>query len=156
LTVSETTNIELERRYRATAMIVSGQILLTIGLAAAAWLLAGQVGTIVPAAWQNGLWIAGLSVAIGAFLLRRVLFAPAALRDAATLRGASGLLASLQAKTIILAALAEAVAVIGFVITLSTGDIFDMLRASAVALIVFMISFPRKNAWRRVVEAASK
>ena len=109
----------------------------------------------IPATWQTFLWIVALVIAIGAFLLRRVLFAPSALRDAATLKGASGVLQSLQSKTILLAALGEAVAVIGFVITLSSGDIFDMLRAFAVALIVLFVSFPRKSAWLRVAEAAS-
>jgi hypothetical protein len=42
----------------------------------------------------------------------------------------------------------EAVAVIGFTIAYFSGSAWEMLRAAGIALVVFIINFPRKSVWK--------
>ena len=152
--LSEQQQAELESRYRLNLLIFASQIAVTIVLTAVAWFAAGETNSQEPRALTNVLWIVLLVIAVGAFLLRRVMLSPAVLRDTATLKGAVGVIKNLQFKTILFSALAESIAVIGFVISLLNGDKYDMLRAAAVALIVFFISFPRKKGWETIAAAA--
>ena len=154
--ISEQTQNELNLRHKRTLIILFAQFWTIVILTIAAWFIIEPKQQSEPTQVSTILWIVLLVIAIGAFLLRRILFAPAVLRDTAVLQGASGLLKSLQTKTIILSALAELVAILGFVITFLNGDKYDMLRAAGVALIIFFISFPSKAAWQRVAAAASK
>lgn len=153
--ISEQNQIELDSRYSRTMLVFLSQVAVTTVLTVVAWFVAGQTDANAPRTLPTILWIVLLVIAIGAFLLRRVMFNPQVLRDTATLKGASGVIKNLQFKTILIAALGETVAVIGFVITLMTGDKYDMLRAAAVALIVFFISFPRKKGWQFLAQSAS-
>jgi hypothetical protein len=73
------------------------------------------------------------------------------LKDIASLRGKSGLLKTLQDTTIQLAGIGGAVALMGFIIAMMTGDWTDMLRAGGVAVIVLMYAYPIKNAWQKAV-----
>lgn len=173
--IPENIQSEINRRYKTTATVLFAQILTTVVLAAVSWFVAGRFQPFGAATGEGFsletltnpntagtntlttfLWIAILALAIAAFLLRRVIFAPASLRDTATVSGASGLLKSLQSKTILLASLGEVVAVLGFIISLASGSPFDMFRAAAVALIVFFINFPRKSTWIRLAQASSR
>jgi hypothetical protein len=72
------------------------------------------------------------------------------------LKGVSGLLKTLQINAIILGAFAALLAIVGCVITFLTGEIFEMLRAGVVALIVFFINFPRKSVWKKIVAGMEK
>ena len=163
---------ELNQRYRATATVVFAQLFTAVALVVAAYFVAGSfhpfgatsdeaslsLDALTNPAGRNvvpsALWITILAIAIAVFLLRRVLFNPNALRDTATIGGAGALLKSLQTKTIVLAALGEIVAILGFVISLMSGNYFDMLRAAAVTLILFFINLPLKSVWQRLVAAA--
>lgn len=166
----------LDRCYRSTAIVLFAQIFLLIILSIASAFLAGRfqpfglttgetsfsienltnpnvAGGV--SALPTFLWVAILAIAICAFLLRRVVLAPAALRDTATLKGASGLLKSLQTKTILLSSLGGVIALLGFTISLASGNYSDMIRAALVAVIIFFINFPRKSSWRKLAQAAS-
>lgn len=153
--ISEQKRIELDRRYGQTMLVYWAQIAVTVILTAISWFLANEANVNQPQTLANVLWIVLLVIAIGAFLLRRVMFNPEVLRDTATVKGATGVLKSLQFKTILFSALAETIAVIGFVISIMNGDKYDMLRAAAIALIVFFISFPRKKGWELLAQSAS-
>lgn len=152
--LSEQKQIELDSRYNRTVLVFWAQVATTVILTVIAWFIAGQTGTGVPQTLPNVLWIVLLVIAIGAFLLRRVMFNPQVLRDTATMKGAVGVIKNLQFKTILISALGETIALIGFVISLMSGDKYDMLRAAAVALIVFFISFPRKKGWQMLAQSA--
>lgn len=152
--LSEQKQIELDSRYNRTMIVFFAQVATTVFLTAIAWFVAGQTDAAAPQTLPNVLWIVLLVIAIGAFLLRRVMFNPQVLRDTATIKGATGVIKNLQFKTILIAALGETVALIGFVISLMTGDKYDMLRAAAIALIVFFISFPRKKGWQILAQSA--
>ena len=174
--LDEPTNQLLDRRYRTTAAILFSQIFSVLLLTVISIFIAGQVqpfgatsgeasfsiGNLTSAPTGSGvttlttfLWIAILALAIAAFFLRRIVLAPAVLRDAATLKGAGGLIQSLQTKTIFLSALGEAVAICGFVISLASGNYSDMIRAALVAAIIFFINFPRKSSWQRLAHSAA-
>lgn len=174
--LDEQTTALLNRRYGATATILLAQIFILVTLTVVSVFIAGRVqpfgattgesgfsieNLTNPTAAGNGstlttfLWIVILALAICAFLLRRTILAPTVLRDTATVKGAAGLLKSLQAKTILLAAIAECIVILGFIISLRSGDYSDMIRAALVAVIIFFVSFPRKSSWRKLAQAAS-
>lgn len=173
--LDEQTGNILNQRYRSTAVIIFSQIFSVILLTVVSIFIAGRVqpfgvtsgeasfsvGNLTNAN-QGGtttlttfLWIAILALAIAAFFLRRMILAPTAIRDTATIKGASGLIQSLQTKTIFLAALGEAIAIFGFVISLASGNYSDMVRAAIVAGIIFFINFPRKSSWQRLAQNAA-
>jgi len=143
---------ELEQNYRTAMLTVAGFIALTILLVIVAF-LATQAITRPGDAWLVGaLRIAILVFGLGAVVLRRTKFARMRLQDIAGVRGAAGLLRSLRRSTIELASIGGAAALMGFVATILSGDPFEMLRAGVVALAVLLYAFPRKGAWRRLIE----
>ena len=102
-----------------------------------------------------GLWIAILVFGLGAFVLRRTRFAAMRLKDIAALKGTSGLLKSLQDTTIQIAFIGGAIALMGFIVTILTGDWTSMLRASGVSAIVLIYGYPFRSAWERVARQLS-
>ncbi len=101
------------------------------------------------------IWALRISIVVfglGAITLRRTRFSAARLQDIASLRGETGLLATLQQTTFVTGAIGEAIAIIGLIITSMTGDKFDILRAAVIALAVLLYVYPRRAAWEREVE----
>lgn len=140
-----------EKRYRVAVIIGLAQIAMTIVLAVAAWIVVSRTEVVEANESVTTLWVAVLFIAVGGVLLRRLFFGWERLRNAALLGGIPAVLRKLQTNSLILGMFAEAIAIIGFVITLFTGSSFDMFRATAIALIVFIITFPRKRVWKTVV-----
>jgi hypothetical protein len=141
----------LESRYRITVWVIYTQILLTLLLTIVAWQIVSKTEFTTTNQSLTMLWVAIIFIAIISFVLRRLFFNWERLRNLALLKGISGVLGNLQINSIVLGAFAEIVAILGFVITILSGNSFDMLRASAIALIVFYINFPRKKVWHRIV-----
>lgn len=98
-----------------------------------------------------GLWIVILVCGLGVFVLRRTRFAAMRLKDIAAVKGTSAMLRTLQGTTIQIAAIAGAIALMGFIITIITADWTNMLRAAGVSVIVLMYCYPFKSAWNRAV-----
>lgn len=146
----------LDKRYKTAAIIYLGQIGSTIVLLAAGYLTVKNNETAVDSNTLTILWVAILFVAVGAFLLRRTLFRWDKLKEVTLTKGVAGLIAALQTNTIILGALAEVIAAIGFVISFINGNKSDLLRAGAVSLIVFLVNFPRKSVWKKIVTGLEK
>lgn len=145
----------LEKRYRTTATIYFAQIFSTVVIIFAAFILAktenaADSNVLMP------LWVAIVFTAIAAFVLRRVLTRWERLRDVKLLKGFAGLFATLQTNSIILGAMAEAIAVLGLVIAFLSGNKFDALRAGTVALVVFLMNFPRKSVWEKIAAGLEK
>jgi hypothetical protein len=149
--VSPENRAEFEKRYRTAAIIGLAQIAVTVILAFAAWFVVSRTEVSESSESVTTLWVAILFIAIGSFVVRRLFFGWDRLRNAALLGGIPGLLRTLQTNSLILGGFAEAIAVIGFVITMFTGSSYDLFRAAAIALIVFIITFPRKKVWKTVV-----
>lgn len=142
---------ELEKRYRITVFLVFAQILVTVILTAAAWFVVSETEISQSDQSLTTLWVAILFIAAGSFVLRRLFNSWERLKNAALLKGISGVLGVLQKNAIILGALAEIISIIGFIITIFSGNSWDMFRAAAIALVVFFINFPRKKVWKTVV-----
>lgn len=142
---------ELQKRYRITAIIVSAQILTMLILIALAWFVTLKSGFDFSASTITALWVAIVFIAVGTFVLRRILFSWEKLKNTTILKGISGLIAVLQTNAIILSALGELIAIIGFVIAVLSGNKLEMLRAGAVAMIIFLMNFPRRKVWEKIV-----
>lgn len=143
--------IELRRRHRATVMVVAAFFALTLVLVAVTFLAIKAITRTGDPRLPMYLWIAILTFGLGAFALRRTRFAAMRLQDIAALRGTSGLLQTLQSTTIQIASLAGAIALIGFIIAMHTGNEFDMLRAGGVAIVVLIYCYPFRSSWERVM-----
>ena len=151
---------ELVRRHRTATLIVVGFLVLDIALLAIAFLAGARIfrpgdpardATII-----MGLWIAVLVFGLGAFVIRRTRFGATRLKDTAAVKGVSGLLRTLQGTTIQLGCLGGAIALMGFVITILTGDWTNMLRSVGVSAIVLIYGFPFRSAWERVVMQSAR
>ncbi|HVE55572.1 MAG TPA: hypothetical protein VNB22_02015, partial [Pyrinomonadaceae bacterium] len=72
------------------------------------------------------------------------------------LKGVSGLLRTLQRNSVILGIFALVVSFVGFLISSFSGNSSDMFRAGVIALVVFLINFPRKKVWKTIVSNLEK
>jgi hypothetical protein len=142
---------ELARRHRAAMLVVVGFLLLTVVLLAIAHFGAKSVFRPGDPSIVMGLWIAILVCGLGAFVLRRTKFAAMRLRDIVAVKGQSALLKTLQDTTIQCASIGGAIALMGFIITIRTGEWTDMLRAGGVAAVVLIYCYPFRGAWQRAV-----
>lgn len=146
----------LEKRYRTSVIAVSAQILIMLALTVVAWLVISYSSNDISEQAVFALWAVILLIAAGSFVLRRMLFSWDRLKSVALLKGIPGLLDNLQAYTILLGALGEVVAIMGFLVATLSGNKFEMLRAGAISLIVFLINFPRKSVWRKILAGAEQ
>lgn len=146
---------ELAHRHRAAVRVVGAMIALTLLLLALA--LSGVFDNALDPNPQLGgtLRIVIAFFAVGAIVFRRTKFSAMRLRDVAALRGASGLLRTLQTTTVYVALIGGAIAVMGFVVALMTGEASDSW-LGVIALAVLFYAYPRRAAWRRVVEATEE
>src|ERR1043166_29980 len=142
---------ELRRRHRSAATVVVAFFILDVGLLAIAYFAGASLYRTGDPSTIMGLWIAILVFGLGAFVLRRTKFAALRLKDIAALKGTSGLLKTLQDTTMQVAFIGAAIALMGFVITILTGEWKDMLRAAGVSAIVLFYGYPFRRCWQRVV-----
>lgn len=151
----EGTQGELARRHAAAANVVKmvGVFTLLLMLVALFGLLSGVVRFNPTAA--NTLRFVVVFLGVGAIIYRRTRFQAMRLQDIAALRGASGLLATLQTTTVTVALIAAVIAVLGFLISIMTGVGTDMLYFGAIAAVVLAYCYPRRAAWAAVVRATA-
>ncbi|MCA1593844.1 MAG: hypothetical protein LC754_14585 [Acidobacteria bacterium] len=153
---ARSTQDELTSRHRAALMTVAVMFILTLLLMALA--LSG----VFPNTQSRNPALAGtlrIVVAffvLGAIALRRTKFSAMRLRDIASLRGTAGLFDTLQKTTIYVALIGGAIALMGFVINLMTGNVKDMLGFGIIALIVLLYAYPRRAAWESVLKSAQQ
>jgi len=142
---------DLEKKYQTTAIIIIAQIFTLLVLIVSVWFLAPDSQNPISQQTLILLWAAIIFVALGTFILRRLLFRWDRLKDITLLKGVSGLLKTLQVNAIILVALAETIAIFGLVIAVLSGETFEIFRAGLVSLILFWLNFPRKSVWQKIV-----
>lgn len=142
---------ELRRRHRSAATVVVAFFILDVVLLAIAYFAGASLYRTGDPSIIMGLWIAILVFGLGAFVLRRTKFAALRLKDIAAVKGTSALLKTLQDTTIQVASIGGAIALMGFMVTILTGDWTNMLRAAGVAGIVLIYVYPFRSAWQRVV-----
>ena len=147
---------ELSRRHRTATVFIVGFLALDLALLILAYFAAEKLFRPNDPSLIMGLWIAILVFGLGAFVLRRTRFAAMRLKDIAALKGMSGLLKSLHDTTIQIAFIGGAIALMGFIVTILTGDWTSMLRAAGVSAIVLIYGYPFRSAWERVARQLSE
>lgn len=150
-TVEGTPRGELEGRHAAAARVVTAVAVFTLLLMVLALtgVLAGAIR--FNPATANSLRFVIVFLGVGAIVFRRTRFSAMRLRDIGALRGPSGLLATLQSTTVIVALIGALIALLGFVISVMTESGTDMLYLGVIAIAVLIYCYPRRAAWRAVV-----
>jgi len=142
---------ELARRHKAAATTVLGLLVATILLSVFAFLAKPYFTANPNVMLDMAVRIVILMLGLGAVVWRRTKFQTMRLQDIAGLAGVSGLLKTLEKTTIQLALLGAAIASIGFVATLMTGNERYTYWAGAIAVIVFVYCYPTKQSWLRAM-----
>lgn len=142
---------ELDRRHRSATIAVLFFFALDIVLVAIAYFAGERIHRPANPQLAFGLWLVILVCGLGVFVLRRTRFSAMRLKDLAAVKGVSALLATLQGTTIQVASIGGAIGLLGFIITIITGDWSNMLRAAGVSIIVLLYCYPFKSAWQRTV-----
>src|SRR5258705_3334434 len=88
---------------------------------------------------------------LGAIVWSRTKSATMRLQDIGGLQGAEGLLSTLEKPTLQIAFLGAAIAAVGFVATLVTGNDLYTYWAAAISIVVLIYSYPTKSSWVRTV-----
>ncbi len=154
--ISQENSVLLEKKYKATSIILLAQIVFTIILIIIGWFYAANVENSISEQSLMSLRIGVIFIAVMTLVLRRILVRWDRLKTVALVKEIAGLLSSLQTNAIILGAMAEIIAIIGFLIATLGGIKTDMLTFGAVALILFLINFPRKGIWEQIVANLEK
>jgi len=149
VTLSAELQTELARRQRKASLVVLAFLGLTVMLVMIAFWAVQENRPSDP--FVMALWITILVFGLGAIVLRRTRFAAMRLKDIAAVKGSSALLKTLEVTTIQIACLGGAIALLGFIVAVRTGDWVNMLRAAGVAAIVLMYCYPVKTSWQRAV-----
>ena len=102
------------------------------------------------------LWVLIAMLGLGTILLRRTLLDTGRLNDIAALRGITGVLTSLQNTTMLLAAIGESIAIMGFVTTMMSNDWIPVRNAGVIAIGVLLYSYPIKSTWQLVVQGIER
>ncbi len=143
---------ELERRHLATSTIVRALIVLTLVLSAVAYFISKSIPPQNNPSLDIAVRITILIFGLGAMALRRTKFATMRLQDVGALKGASGVLITLQRTTLQVAALGTVIAVVGFVATFLTGNAFYSYGAGLVSLAVLLYCYPVRTSWEKALK----
>lgn len=146
---------ELTRRHQTTAKTVLSLLVAVVLLSILAFVAQKFLTQRSNPSLDMAVRISILILGLGAIALRRTQFARMRLQDIAALRGASGLLITLQRTTLRVAMIGILIAVIGFVSTLMTGTIIYTLQAGVVALAVLLYGYPVRTSWEQAVRRFS-
>lgn len=137
----------LDQRITAASIVVAAL--------AGGVVIMGIVGTFVgprvgdaPPSVAISLVAAAFFSMLGSVLIRRILLQPYRLVQVYEGGGEAGLADHAFRVTLISAALAEAVGVIGLVVGLLTGDTYYMYALCFIALVGILSNFPRARRWR--------
>ena len=142
---------ELARRHKAAATTVLGLLVATILLSIIALLAGPRLIEKPNPSLDIAVRIFILTLGLGAVVWRRTKFQPMRLQDVVGLAGVTGLLKTLEKTTVQIALLGAAIAGIGFIATLMTGNERYSYWAGAIAVVVFIYSYPTKSSWLRAL-----
>ena len=142
---------ELARRHKAAATTVLGLLVATVLLSVVAFLAKPYFTERPNVVLDMAVRIVILIFGLGAVVWRRTKFQTMRLQDITGLAGVSGLLKTLEKTTIQLALLGAAIASIGFIATLMTGNERYTYWAGAIAVIVFVYCYPTRQSWLRAL-----
>lgn len=90
---------------------------------------------------------------LGTIALRRTRLAKMRLQDIAAIRGATGLLATLQKTALLMALIGIVIAIIGFASTIMTGQVWYTYTAAVVAVAILLFyGYPLRPTWEQAVK----
>ena len=143
---------ELRRRHKSTAttvlsLLVAVILLCVLALVSQKFLTQRNNPTLY-IAFRISVPILGL----GAIVLRRTRLATMRLQDIAAIRGASGLIITLQKTSLLMLAIGVVVAIIGFASTVMTGEMWYTYTGGVVAVaILSFYAYPVRSSWEQAV-----
>jgi len=143
---------ELARRHKAAATTVAGLLVATVLLSIVAfisrpYLVEKPVNLPLDYATRFIVLFFGL----GAVAWRRNRLAAMRLQDIAGLEGVTGLVKTLEKTTVQLALMAVAIATLGFIVTLISGNDLYTYWACTIAVVVLVYCYPSKSSWLKTV-----
>jgi len=149
-----------EAHRRLASMIVLALLASVLIYFLVAYMLSQAMSTTLFAEWRYGqlrqiLYGIALVLSIGIIVWRRSWLSGSRLSRVAEVRGSSGLVAHLKMTAIVFAALGEAVALLGLVLSLMTHAFEDMVRLGGIGVVLILYNYPRRSAWLRVRERFS-
>ncbi len=142
---------ELTRRHKAAATTVLGLLVATVLLSVLAFLGRPYFTERPNPPLDIAVRIVILIFGLGAIVWRRTKFQPMRLQDIVGLAGVTGLLKTLEKTTLQIALLGAAIAAIGFISTLMTGNERYSYWSGAIAVVVFIYCYPTKSSWLRAL-----
>ena len=144
---------ELIRRHKSTVTTVSSLLVAVVLLSVLAYASQKFLTPLNSPSLDMFFRIVIPILGLGAIALRRTRLAKMRLQDIAALRGQSGLLATLQKTALLMAVIGIAVALIGFVCTLMTGQVWYTYTAAVVALAILLFyGYPLLPSWEQAVQ----
>jgi FtsH-binding integral membrane protein len=142
---------ELTRRHKSAATTVVGLLVATLLLSVVAFLADAYLVDKPNPLLDIGVRIVILILGLGSVVWRRTKFQPMRLQDIAGLGGVTALIKTLEKTTVQMAVLGAAIAAVGFIATLLTGNDRYSYWAGAIAVVVFIYSYPTKTSWLRAM-----
>jgi hypothetical protein len=135
-------------------------IVMAFALSVILFLILGKVATPGEPApgseqWQKMIYAGVLILGLFIVVLRRFLLSGIVINRAAA-GGIGNVLRNLMAVTIIIASLAEAIAIIGLVFYFVTADYQYSWRLGVISLFLLAYGFPRRAEWERIVAKSTE
>jgi hypothetical protein len=144
--------VELARRHKAAATTIAGLLVAVVLLSVVAFFGKRFFTQQQNPSLDVALRIVILVLGLGAIALRRTRFSTMRLQDIGGLKGATGLLITLEKTTLQLALLGAGIAAMGFIGTLVTGNDTYTYWAGLIAIVVLLYCYPSRKAWTRTVQ----
>jgi hypothetical protein len=132
-------------------MTVTGLLLATLLLSVVAFLGKGYFRQQMNPSLDIAVRITILVLGLGSIVWRRTKLSPMRLQDIGGLQGPAGLLGTLEKTTLQLALLGAAIAAIGFVTTLLTGNDLYTYWSGVISVVVLLYCYPTRSFWARVL-----
>jgi hypothetical protein len=142
---------ELTRRHKSAATTVVGLLVATVLLSVVAFLADAYLIEKPNPPLDIAVRIVILIFGLVAVVWRRTKFHPMRLQDIAGLGGVTALIKTLEKTTVQIALLGAAIALIGFIATLMTGNERYSYWSGAIAVVVFIYSYPTKSSWLKTM-----
>jgi hypothetical protein len=137
-------------KFRTATLIVSFFALSVIVYLILARLITPSYSEPGSESWQGRVYAGVLILGLLTVVLRRLLMSGAAMKQAAA-GGVEKLVRRLVTVTILLAALAELIAVLGLILYLRSADYQYSWRLGMVGLFLLAYAFPRRREWEHIV-----
>lgn len=143
---------ELASRHKRTRTTVLSLLIAVILLCVVALVSKKFLTPRINPSLDMAIRISILIFGLGAITWRRTKFSAMRLQDIGALKGASGLLATLQRTTVQVALIGTAIGCIGFAGTLITASEYYSYVAGIVGAVVIIYAYPVRSSWERAVQ----